>query len=51
MNDKKNHPSEAQHSTRRDWLRFASLASAGLAARETLPRIGYAQETATWLCP
>ena len=22
-----------------------------LAARETLPRIGYAQETATWLCP
>ena len=22
-----------------------------LAARETLPRIGYAQETATWFCP
>jgi hypothetical protein len=45
MNDKKNHPSEAQHSTRRDWLRFASLASAGLAARETLPAMAAAGQS------
>ena len=45
MNNEKNDSPEAARSTRRDWLRFASLASAGLAAQEALPAMAPAGQT------